>query len=247
VIIGKGMIANIFQPAYLHDEEVIIFASGVSNSSGDISSAFQREESLLREIREAHPLARLVYFSTVSILDQSLAGSAYVHHKIRMEVLLRSFDAPCLICRTSNIVGRSDNPHTLMNHLVDRVDRGDTIELWEGAMRNLLDIEHLFHAVDRCLHQVMLAKTQTVNVVNPTSYGIRYIVSAVETHLGKKANLLLVDKGTSYDIPGKDLLPELFGQQFVQFDDRYLATMLEKYYPLPLRTQWRDRQENTKP
>jgi nucleoside-diphosphate-sugar epimerase len=243
MIIGNGLIAGIFAPAYREHREVIIFASGVSNSGGNSASAFEREEALLRKVREDRPESRLVYFSTVSILDPSLAGSAYVHHKIRMEALLRSSEGPSLICRTSNIVGHSRNPNTLLNHLVDRITRGETIDLWEGAMRNLLDIDDLYTAMDRCLNRKDLSVTETVNIFNPQSYGIRAILSAIEEHFGQRAIVRPVAHGEWYEIPGKERLPELFGEALAHFGPGYLPRLLDKYYPLPQGTKGPDNPE----
>ena len=53
MIIGNGLIANLFRE---HDREnVVFFASGVSNSLETEKSAFLREEDLLRKTLEENP------------------------------------------------------------------------------------------------------------------------------------------------------------------------------------------------
>lgn len=49
MIIGKGLIANAFNNTYWHESQVIIFASGVSNSKETLISEFSREENMLLE------------------------------------------------------------------------------------------------------------------------------------------------------------------------------------------------------
>ena len=66
MVIGNGLLAKSFSK-YKDDDQVIIFASGVSNSKEVNPEAFMREMDLLRSITNKDAL--LVYFSTCSVYD----------------------------------------------------------------------------------------------------------------------------------------------------------------------------------
>ena len=86
MIVGNGLIANLFKNDDI--ENVVFFASGVSNSLETEKSAFLREENLLRKHLTENPEKIFIYFSTCSIYDSSKNGSLYVNHKLKMERLV---------------------------------------------------------------------------------------------------------------------------------------------------------------
>jgi hypothetical protein len=51
MLIGKGMIANIFS-SYKNDDNILIFASGVSNSNEKNKQEFLREKNLINTYLE---------------------------------------------------------------------------------------------------------------------------------------------------------------------------------------------------
>lgn len=69
MIVGDGLIASLFTS---HDKEnVIFFASGVSNSLETKEEEFLREENLIRNTIKNNPNKIFLYFSTCSIYDSS--------------------------------------------------------------------------------------------------------------------------------------------------------------------------------
>ena len=87
MVIGNGMIANRFA-SYKNTDDIIIFASGVSNSKETVEENFLREFTLLKKTIKEHPENILVYFSTCSVEDTDLALAPYVIHKKRLKHLL---------------------------------------------------------------------------------------------------------------------------------------------------------------
>jgi len=62
MIIGSGILANAVK---LYDkEDVVFFASGVSNSLEKAPAEFEREISLLKSVISQNPDKKLIYFST---------------------------------------------------------------------------------------------------------------------------------------------------------------------------------------
>lgn len=106
MVIGNGDLAS----AIIDREDVIFFASGVSNSRCSDPAKFKREENLLKQQpRHMH----LVYFSTLSIYYNH---SPYVAHKKRMEQLVKDLFYSYTIVRIGNI-SWGTNPNTLINYL----------------------------------------------------------------------------------------------------------------------------------
>ena len=86
MIIGNGILANAIR--FYDREDVIFFASGVSNSLEKNPAEFEREISLLKSVMNQHPDKKLIYFSTCSIYDASKTASPYVMHKLTIEKII---------------------------------------------------------------------------------------------------------------------------------------------------------------
>jgi hypothetical protein len=225
MVIGNGLIARRFQQ--YNAKPVIIFASGISNSQLNDAGAIQRERQLVSSTIAENRDLPLVYFSTYSVDDPLLKTSAYVRHKILMEEFIRKEASEYYIIRTSNIVGEShSNKHTIINFLHDRIINNLPFELWSGAYRNILDIDHLFQIVDNIINLGL--SNQVCYVVNPTSFPMTAIVEAMENTLGKTARYHLIDKGVRFDCD--TALSKQYFQQFQIPIENYLTTVFRKYY-----------------
>ena len=88
MIIGNGLIASAFKLTLSENSDVIVFASGVSNSGEARSEAFLRERKLLVEALKYKKY--ILYFSTCSMHDLFLKDTPYVTHKMEMESLVRT-------------------------------------------------------------------------------------------------------------------------------------------------------------
>ena len=69
MIIGNGLLAQAFSE-YNNNDEILIFASGVSNSLEEKESEFDREAKLLKSVITNYPDKTMVYFSTCSVYDK---------------------------------------------------------------------------------------------------------------------------------------------------------------------------------
>ncbi|MFN5841955.1 MAG: hypothetical protein ACK45G_01855, partial [Bacteroidota bacterium] len=68
MIVGSGLLANAFS-SFRSVDDMVIFASGVSNSTSTDRNQYDREVELLRKYINRQ--AKLIYFSTVSVFDPS--------------------------------------------------------------------------------------------------------------------------------------------------------------------------------
>lgn len=145
------MIASAIGP--IDREEDVFFASGVSNSLEIDPKAFQREEDLLNEAihKNAISIGILHYFSTTGLETLAPKSRPYFHHKRRMEEkLVERVPAHKLrIYRLPNVVGHSNNPHTLTNFIYRTIQCGEFDALNLEARRELLDIAEVQRRVVR--------------------------------------------------------------------------------------------------
>jgi len=106
MIVGSGDIASVLPER----DDLLFFASGVSNSSETRESEYQREIDLLLEQDNTQ---HIVYFSSLAVLDGT---SRYIQHKREMERLVKMCFLDYTIVRIGNITW-GNNPHTLINYL----------------------------------------------------------------------------------------------------------------------------------
>jgi len=225
MIVGNGLIASLFVDN--DDENVIFFASGVSNSLETRVEEFLREENLIKNTISENTDKVFVYFSTCSIYDSSKTGSDYVLHKLKMEQLIKKSCPQFLILRVSNAVGKGGNPNLLMNYIVKAVKNDETINVHTQATRNLIDVDDIRNVTFDLLKQQSLNKI--INVAYSKNYSILEIVEIVEKFYNKKVNINLLKSGSGYDIN----IPEI-EQYFIETNQAgkeiYLYNILQKYF-----------------
>lgn len=230
MVVGKGMVAKGFS-SYEKNNEVLIFASGVSNSTNKDIAKFEKEKTLLLEIMATNPGKQLVYFSTCSVYDESIRESPYVLHKLQMESIIERAHSNFLIFRVSNIAGRTKNPHTILNYFFTHIKDGVHFNLWENAKRNIISMDDLFILCNKIIEQ-HLFKNEIINVANPVSYDVKYIVSALEKFIGKKGNYTLIQKGSGPQI-NLSKIKHCMNNLDMHFNDEYLQNILQQYFVKP--------------
>ncbi|QQQ26804.1 NAD-dependent epimerase/dehydratase family protein [Chryseobacterium indoltheticum] len=225
MIVGNGLIASLFVDN--DDENVIFFASGVSNSLETRVEEFLREENLIKNTISENTDKVFVYFSTCSIYDSSKTGSDYVLHKLKMEQLIKKSCPQFLILRVSNAVGKGGNPNLLMNYILKAVKNDETINVHTQATRNLIDVDDIRNVTFDLLKQQSLNKI--INVAYSKNYSILEILEIVEKFYNKKVNINLLKSGSGYDIN----IPEI-EQYFIETNQAgkeiYLYNILQKYF-----------------
>jgi nucleoside-diphosphate-sugar epimerase len=225
MIVGKGLIASLF---FENDrEDIIFFASGVSNSMETRKEEFLREENLIKKTMEENPDKLFIYFSTCSIYDSSKTGSDYVLHKLKMEQLIKNSCRKYLILRVSNAVGNGGNPNLLMNYLIRSIKNNDTINVHTKATRNLIDAEDIKNITFQLIEKSELNKI--VNVAYVQNYTIIEILEIIERFYNTNIYLNLIKSGSGYDINIPDV-EDYFRINNLNNKESYLCRILEKYY-----------------
>lgn len=218
-VIGSGMMATRFKADFAYDKNILVFASGVSNSKEQNTGAFMREEKLLRESIKEHEENKIIYFSTCSIYDPSESGSLYIKHKLKMEEIVFVHARNYMILRAPNLVGHLGNTHTIINFLVNKITASQRFECWKNSERNILDIDDFYKAATRVINE---SKNMIVNIFNYKYYAVPDIIRIIESFFGIKALYTEVEKGSSYRIK--------CGIKICSSADDYLDMILSKYY-----------------
>lgn len=116
--IGNGDIAKVLPER----DDLVFFASGVSNSLETRDSEFEREVNLLYE---QSPSSHIVYFSSLIVFERD---SPYTRHKRKMESLIKTIFKAYTIIRIGNI-DWGTNPYTIINDMRRRFKAGEKVEL----------------------------------------------------------------------------------------------------------------------
>jgi nucleoside-diphosphate-sugar epimerase len=227
MVIGKGLIGQKFE-SYKNNEEIIIFASGVSNSKNTEIHDYEREINLLKKTIEGNSNKTLVYFSTCSVYDESENKSNYVIHKKEIEDYIKKNQKNYYIFRVSNLVGITKNKNTVLNYFFDQIKNGRHFQLWENAIRNLIDIDDMKLIVDSVIKEGIL-KNKIINIANPISNSAKDIVKTVEDITMLKAQFSSIEKGVNFKIDISEILPTI-KKLNINFGENYLKQLVQKYY-----------------
>lgn len=229
MVVGNGLIGRSFERRFSERSDVLIFASGVSNSNETRESEFNREWELLKShIEEIDKASKVVYFSSISIYDPSLKDNPYQQHKLRIEDYLQSHLSNYLIVRSPNVVGQGGNDATLLNFLYWKIKNEEPFEVWEHAERNILHVDDFFTLVDRLIKD--LNTTTTVDLIYPYSYSILEIVAVMEACLLKRAKFTVVNKGTSYVPSISDRVRQLYHEGGIYVNQDYLPRVVRQVF-----------------
>lgn len=226
MIVGRGMLAQTFS-SFETKSDIIIFASGVSDSSAKEQTGFDRERGLL----DAQPCGKehtLVYFSTVSIFDPDLQNSLYVLHKRNLEDFIRQRFESYRIYRLPNLVGRSGNVNTLTNYVYHKIMLGEELVVYKNAFRYIMDVDDVFLCVNQLLK--VLPENGTINVRFDNLISVPSLVGLMEVSLGKEANKIFVEKGSRYEPENKLFSEVILSKGFSPGED-YNKNVISKYYP----------------
>lgn len=225
MIIGNGLIASLFKDT--DREDVIFFASGVSNSLETRKEEFLHEKNLIRETFINNPKKKFVYFSTCSIYDSSKTQSAYVLHKLEMEQIISKNCAKHLILRVSNAIGNGGNPNLLMNYLMRAIKNDEIINVHTQASRNLIDTEDIKNITLYLLDNKI--NNRIINLAYIHNYSIIEILEIIEKFLNTNIKLNLIKSGSRYTINISEA-EHYFKENNLTDKEAYLNRILHKYY-----------------
>ena len=149
MIVGNGIIANIFRSNF-NDDTYLIFAFGVSDSTEENINEFNREEKLLLEMIDKYPNLKLIYFSSIFC---GLKFDRYYTHKMKMESLIIKNSKDFLIFRLPQVIGNGGNNKNLFNFFIDSIRNDKVLKIKKNTQRSLIDIDDVFKIVFYCINK----------------------------------------------------------------------------------------------
>ena len=226
MLIGNGLIANTFR-FYENNNDVIIFASGVSNSKETDDFKFERELNLLKQILIFKDLKKLIYFSTCSILDDSLINSKYVNHKKKIEEFIKINFKNYIIFRIPNVISYSNNHHTSFNFFKNKIINGDEIECQTYATRYFIGINDLKKTIPFFIDSKIF-NNQTINVCFNNKILIKKFIIKIGKILKIKPLLKLKNEGSDYTIDNSIFMGELLKRNY-KINKNYNYNVIKQY------------------
>ena len=224
MIIGNGMLAKEFNH-YKLNNNIVIFASGVSNSKEVSQDAFNREKVLLVDVLKNCKGKRIVYFSTCSMYDDYFKNNAYTLHKLEMEEILTGNNIDYTIFRLPQVLG-SNNKFQLMGFLYDKIKNKKLFDLYD-IERNIIDITDVRRIVNYIIKHNLFAN-KIINVANPSNVRVVDLVKKIENIYNYKANYNLIEISGGFDIDISDI--DFILLKLDLFKDNYIEQKIIKYY-----------------
>jgi nucleoside-diphosphate-sugar epimerase len=226
MIVGNGLLARAFESHFGESHDVVVFASGVSNSLETRPGEFAREAALLRQSLDSEA-RRFIYFSSCGVAAAESELTPYMRHKRSMESLVLSASHG-LVLRLPQVVGRTENHHTLTNFLRDHIVSGEHFTVWAHAERNLIDIDDIVK-IGVKLAEELSTKATVVSIAAARSLLMPEIVGIFERVLGNTANCSYVKKGTPMVIDTA-VAESLSARLGIDLGDGYIERVIAKYY-----------------
>lgn len=227
MIIGNGLLANSFRGDFENVANVVIFASGVSNSNEKDDKEFERELELLTSTISNNLGAIIVYFSSC-FAEDSNEHFEYFSHKLAMENVVKQYAENYYIFRLPQVVGSTTNLHTIINYFFANISSGTEFVVWDNCKRNLIDVDDVVLVV-KYIIEGGLMMNETVNIASSVSYSALEIVKLIESFLSKKGNYSLKNKSDVHYVEAEQLSP-IFSKLDIRFNNGYLENLLIKYY-----------------
>ena len=231
MIVGRGLLARAFEPHFGKDSDVVVFASGVSNSLETRASEFAREKRLLCRLLEDET-KRLVYFGSCGVTAAEPQITPYMEHKRAMQSLVLSVPHG-LVLRLPQVVAKTKNHHTLTNFLRDHIVSGKHFTVWAHAERNLIDIDDIVK-IGVSLTMTLPTQPAAVSIAATRSMLMPEIVEIFERVLGKAANCSYVEKGVPMLIDTA-MVEKVSAGMHIDLGGGYIARVIEKYYAVDQR------------
>jgi dTDP-4-dehydrorhamnose reductase len=193
MLVGSGLIASAFLD-YKDNDDVIVIASGISNSKETDYKKYQREIDMIGEFIGTK--SKVIYFSTISVFDESL-DSLYVKHKRYIEKLISCNFDNYLIFRLPIVIGKTSNNNTFINNIKGKIISDEIIYINNMSSIYIIDIDDIRRFLPDLINN---RNNEIINVVFDNKEFVFDIIQKIERLLGKEANKKIVNNGFDFTI-----------------------------------------------
>jgi nucleoside-diphosphate-sugar epimerase len=178
MIIGSGLIAKNLQ--VIDRNDILFFASGVSNSMCDEKNEYERELNLLKKSIDINK--KLIYFSSI---DQYIVNQHYLDHKKEIEDFIKKNTNDFIIMKIPQLIGKNGNPSNFINYLYSNIKNSIEFDIFL-TKRSLLDVEDLVYILNFLIKKNFKG-TFDLNYIELMS--VNDFVKILEDIIGKKAKI----------------------------------------------------------
>jgi len=178
MIIGSGLIAKNLQ--VIDRNDILFFASGVSNSMCNEKNEYERELNLLKKSIEINK--KLIYFSSI---DQYIVNQHYLDHKKGIEDFIKKNTDDYIIMKIPQLIGKNGNPNNFINYLYNNIKNSIEFDIFL-TKRSLLDVEDLVDILNFLIKKNFKG-TFDLNYIELMS--VNDFVKILEDIIGKKAKI----------------------------------------------------------
>ena len=225
IIVGSGLIAKALDKIP-NNNDFIIFASGVSDSSETREGEFQREIDLIQESLQRNK--KLIYFSSLDVVLRKDKLNSYLRHKLNVEKILEKQSA--IVLRLPQLVGLRQNKKNLIPYLYNKIVNKKEFELKINYQRNLVDIKDLSKIVE-CLIQKKNYSEKFLNIFNPKFTKILDIIRIIEKL--SNTNAIYTISEESFEMNNLTVSDEyllFLKESSVEFHNKYNYDLIKKYF-----------------
>ena len=223
MIIGNGMIANVFKENFLN-EDVLIFASGVSNSREIRNSEFIKEMDLVQNSILNFPDKFFIYFSSCIVHN---SDSKYSKHKINVEDFIIKNAKKYLILRLPIVLGKNQSKNQLIGYLYDKLYKKEVVEVYKQANRYIIDSQDLPRIVNLLITKGI--SNEIVEIAFNNSLFIDEILLVIERVSNNKFEICYSEIYSPYKVENTRFLNLLNSNEINSFNLN-LELMLLKYF-----------------
>ena len=223
MIIGNGMIANVFKENFLN-EDVLIFASGVSNSREIRNSEFIKEMDLVQNSILNFPDKFFIYFSSCSVHN---SDSRYSKHKINVENFIIKNAKKYLVLRLPIVLGKNQSKKQLIGYLYDKLYKKEVVEVYKQANRYIIDSQDLPRIVNLLISKGI--SNEIVEIAFNNSLFIDEILLVIERVSNNKFEISYSEIYSPYKVENTRFLNLLNSNEINSFNLN-LELMLLKYF-----------------
>ena len=229
-VYGKGFIAFNLKKIKL-PKKIFIYAAGISNSNSKNIKDYKREIAQIKKVVKKINNKIFVYISSLSVENKKLKNDKYIKNKLKIEKIDKKSCKKYLIIRLPQIVGINNNKHTLTNSLYNNILKNKQLSIWKGSVRNLIDIDDIKKILKKYFNS-KYKPCSTINIFNPYSVDVVYLVKIFGHLLNKKIKFKLINKINKNinlkSIKRETLLPLNYYKDIKNKD--YIKKVLKKYY-----------------
>lgn len=227
MIIGNGQLAQAFSEN--DSTHVIIFASGVPNSSCTDELQFDRERQLLLSTLQSHGDKKFVYFSSCALSSEEYPKNRYYQHKEQMEELIKSRSNSYYIFRIPQLFGKLKEHNTIINFFYNKIMHGEPFTVYDQAYRYVIEINDVVTLVIKYLE--ISSANITVDLANTYRYSVLEIIQTLERMMKQKASYNLVEKIDVYELNLSELEAFVSTEKLsIPFSEYYLEERLKSQF-----------------